>query len=60
MAHDGIRCPKCMKDWMRSVSVSPQGIESFECMSCGKEVVLDARPSPRRVFTRIEKSKGAN
>jgi hypothetical protein len=47
MAHDGIRCSRCMKDWVRRVGLAHRDgdpTELFECPACGKQVEFAIEP----------------
>jgi hypothetical protein len=47
MAHNGIRCSRCMKDWVRLVGRANRGnepTELFECPACGKQVEFGVEP----------------
>jgi hypothetical protein len=47
MAYDGIRCSRCMKDWVRPIGLAYRDgdpTELFECPACGKQVEFVVEP----------------
>jgi DNA-directed RNA polymerase subunit RPC12/RpoP len=47
MAHNGIRCSRCMKEWVRLVGRAHRDnepTELFECPACGKQVEFAVEP----------------
>jgi hypothetical protein len=47
MAHDGIRCSRCMTDWVRPIGRAYRDSEPtqlFECPACGKQVEFAVEP----------------
>jgi hypothetical protein len=47
MAHDGIRCSRCMKAWVKPIGRAYRDAvptELFECPACGKQVEFAVEP----------------
>ena len=40
MAHDGILCPRCIKDWVQPSGGARKGVQWFVCPSCDRWVAF--------------------